>query len=356
MLIEIPDWSVWNPRTDIKQPSWFRENNDLLTNEVFTDATISQRYMWSVVRAERNKARKDVFKLNVRLVSTYLGMTEAHVRGDVMWLARNKLVRVHGLEVVRADDADGCTYVQAPIVAVGGGPVDPTAIRPGPVRDPAGPRTDHDAIRPAPGGPIPAPEGGIPDAPQTTASPVGTPPEPVGAQARSGSGRITNGSGRDPAGSRSLRDETRHDGTREREKTRARVEPPTAGLGLEDGDATAAPRGRRTTSWPPGEPFAKALANLAATPAYAAVFDTPHEIRTLKAHAERHSLTVAELEEVTWQLRCWADGPSAKEIKSPRGTLATFVGTYARKRPAKGAPSTAPGSADEPLATENDPW
>lgn len=85
--------------------------------------------------------------------------------------------------------------------------------------------------------------------------------------------------------------------------------------------------------WENDDEYAKVFSNLSAIPQYAKVFDREKDRATLKEHAEKYSLLVNDLEQITYELKHWADG---RELKSPRGQLATFVRHFAeRKTPSK---------------------
>lgn len=95
-------------------------------------------------------------------------------------------------------------------------------------------------------------------------------------------------------------------------------------------------------TWPSADPLAKVFENLKAFPAYWSIFDTEKDRGVIADHMKRHSLTVADMERVTWELKNWVDGAKG-EIKSPRGKLATFVGNFAERK-AKNAPAVPRGS------------
>ena len=89
---------------------------------------------------------------------------------------------------------------------------------------------------------------------------------------------------------------------------------------------------RRVTSWDETDPFGKVFEHLMAFPKYARIFDREADRKTVQAHMDRNGLSVADMEQVAWELRCWADGPASELVKSPRGTFATFVRNYAAKK------------------------
>lgn len=80
------------------------------------------------------------------------------------------------------------------------------------------------------------------------------------------------------------------------------------------------------------EPLAGVFDDLVAIPAYLAVFDLEVERAKLAGLQERYKLTVEELQQISWDFREWACGLSARQIKSPRGTLNTFCRNYATRR------------------------
>ena len=101
--------------------------------------------------------------------------------------------------------------------------------------------------------------------------------------------------------------------------------------------------------WEPSDPLARVFDNLAAFSAYWAIFDVEHERRTLEAHRARNDLSIADLERVSWELRCWADGPNGAKVKSPRGTLATFVANFVKRRATDQPPPPPPKKKSAPV-------
>lgn len=85
-------------------------------------------------------------------------------------------------------------------------------------------------------------------------------------------------------------------------------------------------------TWPESDPMAKVFSNLRSFPAYWAIFVREKERGVILEHMDRSSLTIQDMEQVTFELKCWVDG-HPDPIKSPRGKLATFVANYAKRKP-----------------------
>lgn len=88
----------------------------------------------------------------------------------------------------------------------------------------------------------------------------------------------------------------------------------------------------RQAGWEDSEPLAKVFAYLTSVAAYKAIFDLASDKRSLTAHMERNKLTIAEMEQVSFDFSNWADGPAGKKMKSPRGTFATFIRHYVERK------------------------
>ncbi len=102
------------------------------------------------------------------------------------------------------------------------------------------------------------------------------------------------------------------------------------------------PKKERLLTWTHDDPYAKAFENLKSFPAYWAIFDLESDRKTLESHRAKYVLTIADLEQVTYELRHYMDGPRGATVVSPRGTLATFVKNFAERRAKRAAEAPAP--------------
>ena len=88
---------------------------------------------------------------------------------------------------------------------------------------------------------------------------------------------------------------------------------------------TKSPPKERLLTWTEDDPYARCFANLSEFPKYWDIFDREKDRKTLESHRTHYSLSVGDMEQITFDLKHWADGPNAAKVKSPRGTLGTFV-------------------------------
>jgi hypothetical protein len=115
-------------------------------------------------------------------------------------------------------------------------------------------------------------------------------------------------------------------------------------------------RGLRCLTWEPTHRFAASFENLLAIPAYAAVFDVPHDEKILDGHIQRHSLTPDDLKNITWNYRQWVETLGGEPIRSPRGALASFAVSYAKEPASARKTQPAKSQLDElyPLITRKE--
>jgi hypothetical protein len=226
MYIRISNWTLYNPRTDVKKPSWFRLEHDWLTDHEFFDLTSDQKLVWIAILSEASRKQSSVVKISQTMISAIVRTTPDVVDQTVTYLADKNIIE-------RVSDVDVTSALRA----------------------------RNECVR--------------------------------------------------------KRTATRRDETRRNNNTKS------------------------SSTWLDSEPLAKVFANLSAIPKYRAIFDVKKDRGTIEAHMERLGLSLAEMEQVTWDYRCWADGPNAEKIKSPRGTLSTFVRGFAERR-SKAPPAQQP--------------
>jgi hypothetical protein len=88
----------------------------------------------------------------------------------------------------------------------------------------------------------------------------------------------------------------------------------------------------RLLTWTADDPYAKAFENLKGFAAYWAIFELEKERSTLDQHRQKYELTIPDIEQITYDLRHYMDGPKGDDVASPRGKLATFVKGFAERR------------------------
>lgn len=65
MRIHIPNWREFNPRSDVKKPSWFRLSHDLFENPDFYDFSPSELVSWIYLLCHASKKNSDTITVNI---------------------------------------------------------------------------------------------------------------------------------------------------------------------------------------------------------------------------------------------------------------------------------------------------
>lgn len=93
-------------------------------------------------------------------------------------------------------------------------------------------------------------------------------------------------------------------------------------------------------AWPEDHPMAKVFTHLVAVPAYRAIFNLSTDQEAIQSHMGRYGLSLEDMEQIAFDLKHWAPG---QKLKSPRGTLATFVRNFVKWRGGDPQPDAEPG-------------
>ena len=72
--IEVVKWSVYNPRTDSKKPSWFRFENDLAIGSAFFGLDCEQKWLWVFILSLVSKANGDPITWNTAYCQQLTGI------------------------------------------------------------------------------------------------------------------------------------------------------------------------------------------------------------------------------------------------------------------------------------------
>jgi hypothetical protein len=119
-VIEILNWKRFNPRGDVKRPSWFRLEHDMISSSQFYDLTDAEFRAWIYLMSERNKRRESVFEVNLDHAERVCRVKSAAIFSALEKLERMQIVLVHVTGPSRARDevgtsaiaTDGRTYVR----------------------------------------------------------------------------------------------------------------------------------------------------------------------------------------------------------------------------------------------------
>lgn len=67
LTLNIPNWTKYNPRTDVKSSSWFRMNNDFFMDSDFYGATYQTRLTWIFIKCQASRKNNPEVKINLAM-------------------------------------------------------------------------------------------------------------------------------------------------------------------------------------------------------------------------------------------------------------------------------------------------
>lgn len=80
LLIFIPAWSKYNPRKDIKNPSWFRLDRDFYLDSEMMTLPTETRFLWVVLMGMATKGRGDPFRVTESTLAFFVGTTSKNIQ------------------------------------------------------------------------------------------------------------------------------------------------------------------------------------------------------------------------------------------------------------------------------------
>lgn len=95
MLISLPTFGKYNGRPDVKNSTWFRLNNDFLSDETIFDANTRTKLIWIHLIGTNNRAREPQFRINLELTAVLIKCTAQEVRSSLLWLADRGKIIIH---------------------------------------------------------------------------------------------------------------------------------------------------------------------------------------------------------------------------------------------------------------------
>lgn len=106
LRIRVPKWRDFNPRKDVKKPSWFRLAHDLFENEDFYDFSHGEILSWIYILCACSKKNHDSVTISLERVKTVGRINEKVFRAAVKKLEACGSVVVCGTGTLRVSDAD----------------------------------------------------------------------------------------------------------------------------------------------------------------------------------------------------------------------------------------------------------
>ena len=102
MKIEICNWEIYNPRNDVKNHTWFRCQNDILTNPQTFRLDAAQKCIWICLLAERSKVSDASFTIDVDWFSYQLRVDVKTLVETIRYLEDLKLLNIQD-DQIRTD-------------------------------------------------------------------------------------------------------------------------------------------------------------------------------------------------------------------------------------------------------------
>lgn len=93
MLIEVANWSEYNPRTDVKRSSWVRLNNDILTR--MFRFTSDEKLVWIALICEASTKQSARVQVDIDLIATLLKVTTDSVRATLSKFEAAEMIKIH---------------------------------------------------------------------------------------------------------------------------------------------------------------------------------------------------------------------------------------------------------------------
>lgn len=91
MRISIPKFDKYNPRGDVKHPTWFRMQNQLFTDEDLFGAPALTKLLWVYLLCLRNE-HGDGFKFNPQKAAMLLPAPDSDVIAGIAWLEAAEMI------------------------------------------------------------------------------------------------------------------------------------------------------------------------------------------------------------------------------------------------------------------------
>lgn len=97
LIVNITKWDDYNPEkhTKAKAWSWFRFEHSFFTNPDFAEVPPAEKWVWPYLLGECSKKKRgDRIKLNTRIMSSLLQISEDQVHWMIAWLVKEEMIEV----------------------------------------------------------------------------------------------------------------------------------------------------------------------------------------------------------------------------------------------------------------------
>lgn len=106
LTLTINKWDTYNPRNDIKQPSWFRMSNSFFEDPDFYDFTIPEMMAWIYLMAQASKKSSGMINVNFAHAQRVGRLTKRDLDSAIEKLQALSIITVHVTDTLRARNAD----------------------------------------------------------------------------------------------------------------------------------------------------------------------------------------------------------------------------------------------------------
>lgn len=102
VTVEVLNWKKYNPRTDVKNPSWFRVEHSLLEDDDFYDFSHSELIAWIYMLSQANKKRGGIIRLSFERAEKLARLKRAVLLSAISKLKALHVITVHDTDTLRA--------------------------------------------------------------------------------------------------------------------------------------------------------------------------------------------------------------------------------------------------------------
>jgi hypothetical protein len=99
--IEILNWDRYNPRRDVKKPSWFRMQNDLFFDPSFFDFRSAELLTWIFLLTQASVNNRGTISLSTSYIASRIKAKEKSVNRALEKLEANKCIKIRNGGVTR---------------------------------------------------------------------------------------------------------------------------------------------------------------------------------------------------------------------------------------------------------------
>lgn len=104
--VQFLNWEKYNPRKDVKNPSWFRLDHDMITDSEFFSFSGEEVKAWIYLLSEASKKNRDTITINLEHAERVCRLPPATIASAIEKLVQIGALLVHATDTSRARHAD----------------------------------------------------------------------------------------------------------------------------------------------------------------------------------------------------------------------------------------------------------